>query len=151
MKKATIVEVIIILYAILFLYTGISKLMEYKVFREQIAESPILAPVAPLIAHGLPLFEFFLVLLLVMPRWRLKGLYASTGLMTIFTIYIITIMVFNDQLPCSCGGIMASLSWRQHLVFNSVFILLGITGAILQRKIRHDINQSLNAIRNTIY
>lgn len=150
MKKTTIVETIVFLYAILFLYTGISKLMEQNVFSEQMTGLPILAPVAPLIVSGLPLLEFLVVVLLVVPRWRLKGLYASTALMVAFTFYIIALMTFNDQLPCSCGGILASLSWGQHIVFNSAFILLGITGVILQRKIRQDVIQSLNTIGNTI-
>lgn len=136
MKRTTIVEIIIALYAILFLYTGISKIMEYGVFREQLAESPILAPVAALVARGLPIVEFLLVLLLVVPRWRLKGFYASTGLMIAFTLYIIALMSFNDQLPCSCGGVLAALSWGQHIVFNSLFIVLGIIGVILEMKVR---------------
>ena len=136
MKKTTIIEIIVALYAILFLYTGISKIMEYGVFKEQLAESPILAPVASLVARGLPIVEFLLVVLLAVPRWRMKGLYASTGLMIAFTLYIIALMSFNDQLPCSCGGVLAALSWGQHIVFNSVFIMLGITGVILEKKVR---------------
>lgn len=136
MKRSTIVETITVLFMILFLYTGISKLMEYDVFREQLAESPILNPIAPFIAWALPVFEFLLVLLLLVPRWRLKGLYASTALMIAFTLYIIALMTFNDQLPCSCGGILVQLSWGQHIIFNSVFIGLGIIGVVLERKLR---------------
>lgn len=148
MKKTTIIEIIVLLYAILFLYTGVSKIMEYGVFREQLAESPILAPVASLVAHGLPILEFLLVVLLVVPRWRLKGFYASNGLMIAFTLYIIALMSFNDQLPCSCGGVLAALSWGQHIVFNSVFIVLGITGVILEKKVRRSSIENWNRLYN---
>jgi uncharacterized membrane protein YphA (DoxX/SURF4 family) len=146
MKRSTIIEIIVALYAILFLYTGISKIMEYSVFKEQLAESPILAPVSVLVARGLSIVEFLLVVLLVVPRWRLKGFYASTGLMIAFTLYIIALMSFNDQLPCSCGGVLAALSWGQHIVFNSVFIVLGIIGIILERKAQRVVIEKWNRI-----
>lgn len=136
MKRAIVVEIIAFLFVILFLYTGISKLMDYGIFREQLAESPILKPVAPVVAIGLPILEFVLAAMLIVPRWRLKGFYASTALMIAFTLYIIALMLWADHLPCSCGGVLAQLSWGEHIVFNSVYIVLGIVGIILERKIR---------------
>src|SRR5690349_3095795 len=97
MSKSTLVEIISCLFIILFLYTGISKLMEYSVFKEQMADSPILKPVAPIIAWALPLTEFLVTILLIIPRWRLKGLYASLFLMVAFTLYIGAIMTFNKE------------------------------------------------------
>lgn len=144
LSKATIVEVISVLFVILFLYTGISKLMEYAVFKEQIAESPILKPIAPFIAWALPLTEFLVSIMLIIPRWRLKGLYASLALMIAFTVYIGAIMMFNKELPCSCGGIISLLSWESHLVFNSLFILLAFIGVRLERQIRRAIKTEMN-------
>jgi uncharacterized membrane protein YphA (DoxX/SURF4 family) len=138
-SKSTIVEIISMLFVILFLYTGVSKLMEYGVFKEQIADSPILKPVAPLIAWGLPLTEFLVSIILIIPRWRLKGLYASLILMVAFTLYIGAIMIFNKELPCSCGGIISELSWKGHLIFNSVFIGLAFAGVVLERQIKKTI------------
>jgi hypothetical protein len=136
MKRSTIVETVVFLFVILFLYTGISKIMDYTLFKEQLAESPILGFAASTVARWLPVMEFLLVVLLVVPRWRLKGLYLSTALMTAFTIYIIVLMSIADHLPCSCGGVLAQLSWGQHIIFNSVFIALGVIGVIVEKKIR---------------
>lgn len=136
LSKAAIVEIISFLFMILFLYTGVSKLMEYSVFKEQIAESPILQPVASFIAWALPLTEFIITGMLIIPSLRLPGLYASLILMIAFTIYIGAIMTFNKELPCSCGGIIELLSWEGHLIFNSIFILLAFIGLRLQRQIR---------------
>jgi uncharacterized membrane protein YphA (DoxX/SURF4 family) len=135
MKRVEIIEVIVFLYAALFLYTGISKLMEYSVFKDQIAESPILAPIALPLAAGLPWLEFAVTALLIVPRWRLQGFYASFILMTLFTLYIIGILLFNEKLPCSCGGILQQLSWSQHLIFNGIFIVLAIMGMVLQNQV----------------
>ena len=145
-KKETIVETIAFLFVILFLYTGISKLMEYSVFKEQIAESPVLKPFASFIAWSLPLTEFVVSVLLVIPRWRLKGLYASLILMILFTLYIIGIMIFYKDLPCSCGGIISLLSWQQHLVFNSGFIVLALIGVLLEKKIRLSVKNVLSKL-----
>jgi len=138
MKRTTITEIIALLFVILFLYTGASKLMEYDVFKEQIATSPILEPFAQWIAWGLPLSEFVVAILLFFPRWRLQGLYAALGLMLLFTCYIIAILSFDKQLPCSCGGVIELLSWKGHLVFNSVLILLAFTGVWLARQTQKD-------------
>ena len=95
LSKATIVEIISILYSILFLYTAVSKLMELDVFQEQIAENPILQPVAPIITWAVPIIEIILSIILFIPQWRLKGLYASLALMIAFTIYIGASMIFS--------------------------------------------------------
>ena len=145
MKRSTIIEIIAILFMILFLYTGISKLMEYPVFKEQIATSPVLKPFASVITWALPLTEFIVAVLLFIPRFRLKGFYAALVLMVVFTSYIIAILSFSEHLPCSCGGVLESLSWKAHLIFNSVFIILSLTGILLERQTykRTDLSQSL--------
>jgi uncharacterized membrane protein YphA (DoxX/SURF4 family) len=136
MKTSTIIEIIAWLFVSLFLYTGISKLMEYAVFKEQLSESPILAPIAEVVAWGLPLTEFVVSLLLFFPRYRLSGLYAALGLMVSFTCYVIAILAFSSKLPCSCGGVLEQLSWEGHIVFNSVFITFASIAIILSRRLK---------------
>ena len=136
MKRSTIVEIVATLFMTLFLYTGISKLIDYTVFKEQIAESPLLAGIAPYTAILMPLVEFAIVILLIVPKWRLNGLFASLTLMIIFTGYIVAILQFNEHIPCSCGGIIALMSWKQHIVFNSLFIVLGGIGIVLERGLK---------------
>ena len=133
-KRTTIIEIVLVLNVILFLYTGISKIMEYYEFEEQLGDSPILGFAATPIALLLPWMEFAIVLMLIVPRWRLKGFYAILTLMILFTAYIIGLFSINKELPCSCGGIIALLSWKQHLVFNSIFMLLNALAIWLQKR-----------------
>jgi hypothetical protein len=133
-KRTTIIETVTILNIILFLYTGIAKIMDYSLFKEQLADSPILGFAAKFIAILLPVTEFILVILLTIPRWRLKGLYSSLVLMIAFTTYIIAMFIVAPEMPCSCGGIIQELSWEQHILFNSAFILLNIWAITLTRK-----------------
>ena len=135
-KRSTIIETITVLNIILFLYTGIAKIMDYNVFVEQLSDSPILSWAATPVAVFLPIIEFAVVLMLVIPRWRLKALYSCLTLMIIFTVYIVALYTFSKEMPCSCGGIIELLSWKQHLLFNAAFILLDIWAATLLRKER---------------
>jgi hypothetical protein len=134
LKRTTVIETILVLNIILFLYTGISKIMEYSEFKAQLADSPILGFVSSPVALLLPWVEFAIVLMLIVPRWRLNGFYATLTLMILFTTYIITLFSINKEMPCSCGGIIALLSWKQHLVFNSFFILLNVLVIRLQKR-----------------
>lgn len=133
MKKSIIIEIISMLFVILFVYTAISKFMDFTLFKETIASSPVLEPVAGIVAWVLPIVEILVSILLLVPVLRLKGLYASLGLMMAFTIYIIYILKFSPHIPCSCGGVIELMSWREHLVFNSAFILLAALAIWLSR------------------
>src|ERR1700722_20140452 len=105
-QKAITAEIIAFLFIVLFLYTAVSKLMEYTIFKEQLAASPVLAPLAAWIAIILPAAEVATSILLFIPRWRSKGLYISFLLMLAFTGYVLAILCFDKDLPCSCGGII---------------------------------------------
>lgn len=134
MKNSLIIDIVTILFTILFIYTGISKLMDYSIFKEQLADSPILSPVATPISILLPWTEFAIVALLLVPKWRLKGLIAAFVLMIAFTLYIIGILSFSENLPCSCGGVLAEMNWPQHIAFNGLFIIMALIGIILERR-----------------
>jgi len=143
MYKRIILETISLMLAFLFLYTGASKLIDYDTFKVQIAASPILENFSGLIAWLLPLTELIVVALLIIPRFRRWGLYISATLMIIFTIYVASILEFSSHLPCSCGGVLEEMSWRQHLLFNIFFSLLALIACYLERQ------QSNNGRRNT--
>lgn len=53
----------------------------------------------------------------------------SVILMLIFTLYVALILLNAfEYIPCSCGGIMESLSWNEHLLVNLLFLAVAITG-----------------------
>jgi hypothetical protein len=53
---------------------------------------------------------------------------------------------FDKNLPCSCGGIISKLSWKQHILFNLFFIMLSITGIKVQRKMNQQQIMDLNSL-----
>lgn len=130
-KRNLIVEIISYLFIILFVYAAVSKLLDFEQFRVQLGQSPLLSAFAQWIAWAVPSIEIVIAVLLMSPRLRFLGLYASFSLMIMFTTYIIIILNFTDFIPCSCGGVLEQLGWTEHLVFNIGFIFLALLGILL--------------------
>lgn len=132
--KRTFVDIITYLYVLLFLYAATSKLIEYDKFQLQMSKSPIITDFASLLAWMVPALEIIISILLLIKRTLMLGLYAAFGLMSLFTTYIIVILNYSDSIPCSCGGVLASMSWNQHSIFNFIFIVIGIVGILLSQR-----------------
>lgn len=132
--RSFLVPVTCYLYILLFVYTAISKLLDFENFRVQLAQSPLLSAYAGLIAPAVIGLELLIVLFLSFKTFRLTGLYASLFLMVAFTVYIYLILNYSDFVPCSCGGIIEKLSWREHLVFNIAFALLALLAIVITEK-----------------
>jgi hypothetical protein len=118
-----------ILFILLFVYAALSKVLDYETFSLQLAQSPLLSAYAEIIALSVPGLEVIIAFFLLLPRFRILGLYAAFTLMVMFTAYIYIILNFSDFVPCSCGGVLEDLSWTQHLVFNLAFI--GLAGVAI--------------------
>jgi putative oxidoreductase len=142
-SKATAIEIISALFILLFVYTALSKFLEFANFKNVLGNSPLLSSYNIQVAWTLPIVELTVSLLLFAPRTRLLGLYSSLLLMTLFTVYIGYMLAFTPNLPCSCGGVLKDMTWSQHLIFNLFFTLLATTAIWMTKKRRrqpHPIN-----------
>ena len=137
--KKLLVEVICLLFILLFVYAASTKLMEYEKFRVQIGQSPVLTSIGGWISWLVPTIELLIAFMLIIPRLRLLALYASFSLMVMFTAYIFIILNYSPFVPCSCGGILEKMGWEEHLVFNSVFVLLALTAILLLSRKQRDL------------
>lgn len=135
LKRTTIVEAIAALYILLFVYTGINKIIAIDTLKYILKDYPLIGIYPTLIAWGLPVIELMVSVLLFIPKTRKVGLYSSLFLMIGFTSYLIYMLTFTTQLPCTCGGMLKELSWGQHLIFNIFFITLGVLGIRLYKRI----------------
>jgi uncharacterized membrane protein YphA (DoxX/SURF4 family) len=135
MTKAKVLDIIVFLFVTLFMYAAISKLTEYREFEAQISKSPLILEYSTWLAFMVPIVEILISLLLLIPRTQLVALYAAFSLMFLFTAYIAFMLVFSPYVPCSCGGILSRMGWEEHLVFNSIFTLLGLIGISLNLKV----------------
>jgi hypothetical protein len=133
MKKALIVEIITYFFILLFLYTGAAKLMEIHLFKEQLVSSPLMGSLAGFITWALPIGELLLAIALFIPAFRLKALYVTLVLMTLFTGYVVAIFLIDNHLSCSCGGIIEKLSPKRHILFNSACVVLSEVAITISR------------------
>ncbi len=139
MKYKGLTEIITAALITLFVYAALSKLLSYPVFVAQLHAHPMLKPFAGFLAWAVPVVELGVAALLVIPETRSVGLYSAAALLLAFTAYLLLMLLSGKPLPCSCGGLISKLSWSGHVVFNSVFILLSVTGIILdKRKDKHN-------------
>jgi hypothetical protein len=133
MSNKSISDTITALLVFLFLYTGVNKYIDMKIFRFSLSQAPIIQDHLNLVSYTLPGIEILITILLVIPKTRLKGLYASLILLSIFTIYLIAMVFSTSQLPCGCGGVINKLTWKQHILFNLFFVIISIVGIRLHR------------------
>ena len=137
MKRSNVaMGIICTLNITLFVYAATAKLLDYYNFQFGLTESPFIAPFANILAWAVPASELIIAALLVLPATRLAGLYASLVLMSLFTIYISTMLLFGSDIPCSCGGVLEEMSWGTHIIFNCFFVAISAWGIYLHRKKR---------------
>ncbi|WP_303319226.1 MauE/DoxX family redox-associated membrane protein [Flavivirga abyssicola] len=129
--KNALLEVICFLYILLFVYAAMSKLLVFDEFKIQIGQSAMLTPFASIIALVIPSLEILIALLLLVPRFKLLGMFAAFNLMVMFTAYIFIILNFSNDIPCSCGGVLEKMGWTEHLFFNIAFVILAFIGILI--------------------
>jgi hypothetical protein len=129
------IEAITAVLLLLWIYTGLSKLIQYDKFRFEAGRSPFLQHMAPLAAAIVPSGELVIAAMLIFKRTRVAGLYASLFLLTLFTGYVYVMLHYAYDLPCSCGGIIELLTWEQHLVVNLMLTLLTAIAILLQSRL----------------
>lgn len=133
MRRSLTIEIITALLIGLFVYASLSKLLSYPVFAAQLHTHPYLKPFAGFLAWAVPVVELGVAALLFVPHTRLAGFTGAFVLMSIFTLYIAGMLLLDSHLPCSCGGVLQDLTWKQHLVFNVFFTLLAFIGWRLKK------------------
>jgi hypothetical protein len=133
-RREVLIDIVTALFVVLFVYAAATKLLDYGKFRVQIGQSPLLTAFAGTVAWLVPAIEILIAVMLSFLRFRLLALYASFGLMIMFTAYIVVITRFSEYVPCSCGGVLERLSWNEHLVFNLVFVALGAVAILYYPK-----------------
>lgn len=119
----------------LFAYTAVSKLQDVALFRKTMLNQPLPEYLGSQLVWAVPLLELAAVALLLYRPLRLPGFALASLLMGLFTGYVILILLGQfGYIPCSCGGILESLSWEQHLLLNALFWMLSLWGLLLTIK-----------------
>ncbi|PIV93659.1 MAG: hypothetical protein COW44_08355 [Flavobacteriaceae bacterium CG17_big_fil_post_rev_8_21_14_2_50_33_15] len=129
-------KIIGLLFILLFVYAASSKLLAFQQFETQLVKSPFFSAYAHWMVWMIPLSELSVVVLFLFQKYLLLAFYSSLFIMTLFSLYIYLVLNFSDSIPCACGGFLSNLGWREHFIFNMVFIILALIGVITTHKQR---------------
>lgn len=140
--RVLFIDIICGLLLLLFLYTALSKLLNYSNFKSVLLKISIVKYIESPLAWGLPILEILVAVLLFFPATRAQGLYGSLIMLTVFTVHLTYMVSTESNLPCSCGGVLNSLTWTKHIFFNVFFIGLSSAGILLYGKLRIHANKS---------
>lgn len=138
MKRHIWTEIISYAFILLFMYTAIAKLITYDTSLNDLKRSPFVGDLAVPLSILLPLSEIVISVMLFVPKYRKAGFVGATILMALFTGYVSAMVFTQETLPCSCGGLIKYLTWKQHFFFNIFFTMLGVLGILLLKKQREE-------------
>jgi len=135
-KLTIIVNSIIFLLVLLWIYTAVSKLINIHEFERQLKNQVFGKVFTQWLFWLIPITEISAAILLVLNRTKIYGLVLSAILMALFTGYIgLVLLNFYPRIPCSCGGVLKSLGWHAHLWFNLFFLCSSVLGIYAYRKL----------------
>jgi len=130
-----LLEILISLICLsLFVYTAREKIIDHERFMGGLSRVSFIGNWALPVSWMVPAVEILTALLIVIPNTNRIGLWCFFGIMGLFTVYILVALIWLEKLPCHCGGIIETLSWREHLLFNLVFMALAGLALRLKRK-----------------
>lgn len=137
MNTYPFVIIVSILLIIMWAYAAVSKLVALQDFKQALATQVFPVWIGKILVWVLPVAELGIAGLLLFKKTQLLGMYASFGLMLLFTLYVGG-AVYNiyERYPCACGGLFAKLGWKKHFRLNIFFTLVSIIGIILLESVK---------------
>lgn len=132
-KRKSWINILAAAIAVMFFYAAFSKLIDYEASKRAMLNQVFPKSIGEIFTWLIPAIEIVLVFLLVYIPTRLKALWASLVLLSLFTLYIAIVMtgVFG-RVPCSCGGILKNMKYGTHILFNLFFMFLAFIGIWLE-------------------
>jgi len=131
---STAVTVVRLICLALFAVSAYDKFLDHERFMKGLSAVNYIGEYSIVISWMVPVVEVMVCLLLIVPETANYGLSAFGSLMGIFTIYISSMLLWAEKLPCHCNLIIEKLSFGEHLMFNLAFICLAIFGLWLNSK-----------------
>jgi hypothetical protein len=134
---AIILKIVIASLVLLWSYTASVKLLNINEFRQQMLKQALPLSLNKSLVWMLPSVEVLTTALLLLKRLQHLGLWVSFMLMLSFSGYVgLVVAGYYKRIPCSCGGVLQSMSWNIHLGFNLFFLLLTYIGIFLSNRER---------------
>lgn len=123
LNKNDVYSLLTTLFSFLFLYSSSYKISDYNDFGISLYNSHLIPEVSIFFLQiALPLIEIMIFILLNLKKTRYFSLKVSFFILTLYTVYLITINNFSLFDGCSCGGIFVDLDYVEHVILNFCFV-----------------------------
>ncbi len=119
--KKIIIEVICFVLLLNFFYEGIYKIAYFQLFGYYIITAPLLEHVGIVLKYLIPLGEVLLAILLMIPKYRRKALYATIGVLLMFILWIMSAHYFTDRFFWPFHAPWKRSTWWQKLLTSMAF------------------------------
>lgn len=133
-SKQIITDTLANFFIFLCLFTAYEKTIDHHSFVLSLERYSFLKEHAYWIAWLIPAAEGTTACLLFFTKTIKLGFYGALIILLCFTIGLIIIEFSNENVYCSCSGLISSLSGREHIWLNAVFIVLAIIGVNLSSR-----------------
>jgi uncharacterized membrane protein YphA (DoxX/SURF4 family) len=135
MITKALIKLIAIALSVLFAYAAVDKLEQYALFRRQLQQFPISLPVLHQQAWVVAVVELIIAALLLLPATRLKGLFASLFLLSLYTLYLTGMLESRFYCTCHCGEPFQSLSLKMHIGVTLICVFFTGVGVVLTGRV----------------
>jgi hypothetical protein len=139
-KKGKSLEIIVYFFIVLFIYAGLRKLIDYKMYWNEIYLFPImtknmsttlLSKIAGFIFPVISIMEIITSIFLFFPKKRSIGLYLSFSLLLCIIIYLLAILHFSKLVPMYFGGILPNISLIEHIAFSMILMFIALFAIVI--------------------
>ncbi|OPC67336.1 hypothetical protein DSC47_01130 [Elizabethkingia miricola] len=117
-----------IFFVILFCYASISKILDFRNFQSQLGQSPGMAGYEIVVAYSIIFLQIITVILLCYQPFRILGLWFTFGILSVFAGYVAFILIYSENLPCTCIGLFKKISWKENLILNIGLVIVALAG-----------------------
>lgn len=127
---AATIDITVYLFVLLYVYTAYEKLKYHQKFENTLSHSELIGAYAWFVSWAVPIMEIVVSLLLILPWQAIRkiALWSAMSMIGLFSLYIIYMLLFvpPENRTCECGGVVSSMVWSVHLLFNGFYLVLGI-------------------------
>lgn len=131
--KKILPPLISFIFVVLFAYTVISKGAGFSTYLNQLEQSPGLEEYGEPIAYSIIALHTVSAILLCYRPLRLWGLWIAFGIMTVFAGYVGGILLYSNNLPCTCIGLFEKMTWKDNLILNIGLMITALTGIMTMK------------------
>lgn len=122
--------------SMLFLYAGLTKLLEGDLLYYTIKDAALLPHEswASISAAIIPYLEIVFGICLLFTEKKLI-FYMALCLFGTYLFFLIHLLFYKDTVPCTCRTVLPALGWYGHLYFTGGCIILTLSAIYLKRNI----------------